>query len=135
MAKIYQLKKEFLSEKNLNRLVKKVIDNVSEDRKELKAVLDEAKLRLKQVEELEQDRPAEGEITAHALLSYTDTLKAVVPLFKEVQNVNSTLLKAMSIIAGAVKPAKAGKGEKPGVSLFEELDDIIQGNKDGKEDQ
>ena len=134
MPKPYELKKDHLSEKVLNRLVKKIIDNVSEDREELKAVLNDAKVRLSQVEELEANRPQTDDVTAHVLLSYTDTLKAVVPLFKEVQNVNSTLLKAMSIIASANKPAKTGKNDKPGVSLFEDLDDIIQGNKDGKED-
>jgi len=61
-----------------------------------------------------------------AVLQYIDMFKATIPLLKEVQNVSSTLLKAMSLIDSHTKALYNGKSGKSSSSqdLFSKLSEL-----------
>lgn len=117
MPKKYILQKQYISKDHLNRLIKLIVDNSKDDRAESLKILEDAKERL---------------ALSETNTEFTETLKAVVAVLKQVQDVNQTLLKAMGIIQTYIgKPS--GKKTTDAVSLFDGLSKLT-GVSDGEEE-
>lgn len=117
MPKNYILKTNYISQETLNRLVKKIVDNTTSDRIEVMDLLKSAKEKLAELDN------STDEV---ANLQYIDMFKATIPLLKEVQNVSSTLLKAMSLIDSHTKTLSNGKSGKTSSpqDLFSKLSEL-----------
>ena len=114
MVTTYILKNNYISTDQINRLIKTITNNVADDRKEVQNLLETAKTRL---QNLESD--------PDNFLQYIEVFKAIVSLLKEKQNVNSTLLKVMSIINSFLKPSAKGKRkDSEAQDLFTQLSEL-----------
>jgi coproporphyrinogen III oxidase-like Fe-S oxidoreductase len=118
MPKKYILAKSYISKDNLNRLIKQITDNTKLDREQSLSLLDEAQARLRQSENN---------------MEYSETLKGVVSILKQVQDVNQTLLKAMGIIQTFVTKTASGK-KAEATSLFDGLSRLT-GSSNDEEDE
>jgi hypothetical protein len=118
MPKKYILAKSYISKDHLNRLIKQITDNVKDDRQQSLSLLSSAQERL------------EGSETA---MEYAETLKGVVSILKQVQDVNQTLLKAMGIIQSFVAKTSTGK-KVEAASLFDGLSKLT-GTSNGNEEE
>jgi len=120
MPKKYILSKQYISKDHLNRLVKQVIDNTKTDREQALNLFNDLHARLG---------------SAETNLVYAEMVKTAIPLLKQVQDVNSTLLKAMDLIQNFLIKHNTGKrGGNEAVDLFEGLSKLT-GVEDGKEDE
>lgn len=96
MPKPYILKKSYLNRDNLNRLVKQLTDNANSDREEVLSFLTDIKQRLDNLQ------PEQTHLMS-------ELLKSAVAALKQVQDVNNTLIKVMSVIQDDVSDTKPSK--------------------------
>jgi hypothetical protein len=117
--KKYILTKQYISKDTLNRLVKQIIDTSKQDRQQALDLFADVQSRLG---------------SAESNLVYADLVKTAIPILKQVQDVNNTLLKTMDLIQSFL--AKSGVAKKAGsdpIDLFEGLSKLTR-VEDGKED-
>jgi hypothetical protein len=119
MPKEYKLAKSYLGKDRLNRMIKKVTDFAEKDRVEVTSILNTAKTRLE---------------SAETNLEFSEILKSIVALLKQVQDVSGTLLKAMGIMESFVlaqnRGGKKGEVENP----FDGLAKLIGSSNDEEKD-
>jgi len=96
MPKPYILKKSYLNRDNLNRLVKQLTDNANSDREEVLSFLTDIKQRL-------------GNLQPEQTNLMSELLKSAIAALKQVQDVNNTLIKVMSVIQDDVSDTKPSK--------------------------
>lgn len=122
MAKKYLLLKQYLSKEVLNRLTKQIIDNTKLDRNQALDLFTNVHTRLGTIEDN---------------LIYAELVKTAIPILKQVQDVNSTLLKAMGLVQSFLTKTGGKRGaENTGIDLFEglsKLTGVEDGNKENDE--
>jgi hypothetical protein len=110
--KIYLLKKNYVSKETLNRQVKKIIDNTEADRAQALNLFNDITSRLG---------------TAESNLVYAELAKTAIPVLKQVQDVNKTLLDAMNLIRSFIeKTTPKKKGDSNPLDLFEGLSKLTR---------
>lgn len=117
MAKKYILKTNNLTKDNLNRLTKTTIDNAKADREEALNLLAEIKSRFP---------------TAENTFEYSDLIKNATAVLKQIQEVNQTVIKVMSVIKDNVGRQASKKSES--VDLFEGLSKLTRSD-DGAQNE
>ena len=120
MPQKYLLTKNYVSKDTLNRLTKQIIDNSKTDRQQALDLFTDVHARLG---------------NAETNLIYAELVKTAIPILKQVQEVNSTLLKAMSLVQGyLIKNGGKRGGTDGAVDLFQGLSKLTGVEDDEKED-
>lgn len=91
-AKKYVLSRDYATKETLNRLIKTVVDNSKEDRQQALSLFADTQARLG---------------NAETNMVYAELMKSAVATLKQIQDINGTLLKAMSVIQSHI--TKGGK--------------------------
>jgi hypothetical protein len=120
MPQKYLLTKNYVSKDTLNRLTKQIIDNSKVDRQQALDLFTDVHARLG---------------NAETNLIYAELVKTAIPILKQVQEVNSTLLKAMSLVQGyLIKNGGKRGGTEGAVDLFQGLSKLTGVEDDEKDD-
>lgn len=122
MPKVYNLKINHLSKENLNRLIKTTIDNCKEDRLECLELYKDIKSRLP---------------SAETDAAYSDLVKNATSVLKQVQDVNSVVIKTMGIIQDHLSkntPSSSRKSDSAPIDLFEGLSKLTRSEDDSKKE-
>jgi len=111
-----------LSRENLNRLIKTTIDSCKEDRLECLELYKDIKSRLPE---------AENDVV------YSDLVKSATSVLKQVQDVNSVVIKTMGIIQDHLNkntPSSSRKSDNTPIDLFEGLSKLTRSEDDSKKE-
>ena len=115
----YLLTKNYVRKDTLNRLTKQIIDNSKTDRQQALDLFSDVQGRLG---------------NAETNLIYAELVKTAIPILKQIQEVNSTLIKAMTLVQGYLTKNSGKRGSSEGaVDLFQGLSKLT-GVEDDKED-
>lgn len=115
----YTLTKDYTTKDNLNRLIKTVTDNAKEDRQQALQLFAETQARLG---------------NAETNMVYAELMKSAVATLKQVQDINNTLLKTMSVIQSHISKGNNKKTTDEPMDLFAGLSKLSGVNNGSKEE-
>lgn len=133
----YALKTNYLSRDKLNRYVKDLSDKITEDRNRTIKILEEAKTRM---DDIPTNQAADG---LNSSFLYSEALKGVTNLLKQVQETNISMIKILDLVSGHVKldtkddsfKTKEQKKKNSAGNAYERLLSLTKGDSDGIQEE
>ena len=128
----WTIKNPQTSQKKVDRLLEKILDNASKDRDEAKTLLSKSKEVLSEV-----DGPHTTEEGIVTVDSITKSIQTAIIALNQMGKANEMLLKLATLIQKITTVSsekKAGKLLSDGGSLFSKIEQLAKSNKDQEDD-